>query len=103
MDIQITSRHEKASASLQQIIMDEFGKLEKYYDKLTSCHVILDNERGMEILEVVLTTVGHTVNATAKAASIGKAIDDAYMKVERQLAKIFEKRKDHKSHGAAEK
>jgi putative sigma-54 modulation protein len=102
MDIQITSRHEKASASLQQTIADEFGKLEKYYDKLTSCHIILDNERGMEILEVVIATAGHTVNATAKAASIGKAIDEAFMKAERQLAKIFGKRKDHKSHGVSE-
>ena len=103
MDIQITSRHEKASASLQQTIVDEFGKLEKYYEKLTSCRVILDNERGMEIIEVVLMTAGHTVNATAKAASIGKAIDEAFMKVERQLAKIFGKRKDRKNHGASEK
>jgi ribosomal subunit interface protein len=102
MDIQITSRHEKASASLQQTIMDEFGKLEKYYEKLTSCRVILDNERGLEIIEVVLTMSGHTVNATAKAANIGKAIDEAFMKVERQLSKIFGKRKDHKIHGVSE-
>jgi len=102
MDIQITSRHEKASASLQQTIIEEFGKLEKYYDKLTSCRVIIDNERGMEILEVVLTMAGHTVNATAKEASIGKAIDEAFMKVERQLAKISGKRKAHKNHSAIE-
>jgi ribosome-associated translation inhibitor RaiA len=56
----------------------------------------------MEILEVVIATAGHTVNATAKAASIGKAIDEAFMKAERQLAKIFGKRKDHKSHGVSE-
>jgi putative sigma-54 modulation protein len=98
MDIQITSRHEKASASLQQTIADEFGKLERYYDKLTSCHIILDNERGMEILEVVLTMAGHTLNATAKAANIGKAIDEAFMKVERQLEKITGKKKNHKNH-----
>ena len=98
MDIQITSRHEKASASLQETITEEFGKLERYYDKLTSCRIIIDNERGMEILEVVLTMTGHTVNATAKAANIGKAIDEAFMKVERQLEKIYGKRKNHKNH-----
>jgi ribosomal subunit interface protein len=97
MDIQITSRHEKASASLRQTIIDEFGKLEKYSDRITSCHVIIDSERGMEILEVVIKTAGHTVNATARAANIGKAIDEALMKAERQLAKINEKIKDHKA------
>jgi|WetSurMetagenome_2_1015567.scaffolds.fasta_scaffold220923_2 putative sigma-54 modulation protein len=98
MDIQITSRHEKATASLQQTIMDEFGRLERHSDKITSCHIILDNERGMEILEVVLAMAGHTLSATAKAANIGKAIDEAYMKIERQLEKITGKIKDHKNH-----
>jgi ribosomal subunit interface protein len=97
MDIQITSRHEKASASLQETIIEEFGRLERYYDKLTSCRIILDNERGMEILEVVLTMAGHTLSATAKAANIGKAIDEAYMKVDRQLEKICGKKKRHKN------
>lgn len=103
MDIQITSRHEKASASLQETIIDEFGKLERYYDKLTSCRIILDNERGMDILEVILTMAGHTLKATAKAANIGKAIDKAFMKVDRQLEKICGKKKDHKNHLKSEK
>jgi putative sigma-54 modulation protein len=100
MDITITSRHEKASASLQQTITDEFSKLEKYYDKITSCHLIIDSQRGMEILEAVVVISGHTINATAKAANIGKAIDETFTKVERQLAKIVEKRKNHKIPGA---
>jgi putative sigma-54 modulation protein len=101
MEIQITSRHEKASASLQETIAEEFGKLERYYDKITSCHVIIDSERGMDILEVVLTLAGHTVTAAAKAANIGKALDEAFMKVERQLEKISGKRKNHKNHNPA--
>ena len=52
----------------------------------------------MEILEVVLAIAGHTINATGKAGNIGKAIDEALMKVERQLAKINGKIKDHKGH-----
>ena len=99
MDIQITSRHEKASASLRQTIIDEFAKLEKYSDRITSCHVIIDSQRGMELLEVVLNMAGHTINATAKAGNIGKAVDEAIMKVQRQLSKINEKIKDHKNHG----
>ena len=98
MDFQITSRHEKASASLKQTITDEFNKLEKYSARITSCHVIIDSQRGMEILEVVLGMAGHTINATAKAGNIGKAIDEVLTKVERQLTKINEKIKDHKGH-----
>lgn len=96
MDIQITSRHEKASQSLQDAINAEFTKLEKYYDRVTSCHVILDTERGKQIMEVVMNMAGHTVTATAKDGNLGKAMDAAIMKVERQMKKINEKIKDHK-------
>ncbi len=97
MDIQITSRHEKATTSLQETITDEINKLEKFYDKITSCHVILDHERGQEIMEVVVNCAGHTVAATAKAENMGKVIDEVISKVERQLKKISEKVKDHKA------
>ena len=99
MDIQITSRHEQASPSLRQTIIDEFGKLEKYSDRITSCHVIIDSQRGMELFEVVLNMAGHTINATSKAGNIRKAIDETLTKVQRQLSKINEKIKDHKNHG----
>jgi putative sigma-54 modulation protein len=96
MDIQITSRHEKASQSLQDTITDELNKLEKYYDRITSCHVILDAQRGHEIMEVVMNMAGHTITATAKSDNLGKTIDSVITKVERQLKKISEKIKTHK-------
>jgi putative sigma-54 modulation protein len=96
MDIQITSRHEKASQSLQDMINAEFSKLEKYYDRVTSCHVIIDSERGKQIMEVIMNMAGHTVTATAKDVKLGKAMDAVIMKIERQMKKINEKIKDHK-------
>ena len=96
MDIQITSRHEKASQSLQDTISAEFSKLEKYYDRVTSCHVIIDSERGKQMMEVVMNMAGHTVTATAKDWNLGKAMDSVIMKVGRQMKKINEKIKDHK-------
>ena len=96
MDIQITSRHEKASQSLQDTINAEFSKLEKYYDRVTSCHVIIDSERGKQMMEVVMNMAGHTVTATAKDVNLGKAMDSVIIKVGRQMKKINEKIKDHK-------
>lgn len=96
MEITITSRHEKASASLQETITTEFSKLEKFYDRITSCHIIIDSERGMDSIEVVVNMAGHTITATAKAENIGKAIDEALSKTERQIKKINEMTKEHK-------
>jgi len=97
MEIQITSRHSKASQSFQDTINEELRKLEKYFDKITSCHVILDSEHVEKVAEITLSMHGHHVVATAKAENIGKAFDDALAKVERQLKKLNDKIKNHKS------
>ena len=98
MEIQITSRHDnKASKTLQDTITSELERLEKYYDKITSCHVILDNEILEKKIEITMNTQGHQVVSVAKAENIGKAIDEAIEKTERQLKKINEKIKSHKA------
>ena len=97
MEIQITSRHSKASQSLQDTITEELNKVGKYFDKITSCHVVLDSEHVEKVAEITMHSLGHPVVATAKAENIGKAFDDALAKAERQLKKISEKIKDHKA------
>jgi len=98
MEIRITARHDaKASQDLQDIITAEIGKLEKFYDKITSCHVILDTDGSDKTVEITMSAQGHSVVGNAKAENVGKAIDEAVAKVERQLKKINEKVKNHKA------
>ena len=96
MQIQITSRHSKASASLQDFITDELAKLEKFYDKITSCHVVLEEQHVDKIVEITMNVLNHQVVATAKSDTIGKSITEAIDKVERQLKKLNEKLKVHR-------
>lgn len=96
MEIQITSRHSKASQALQDTITAELNKLERFYDKITSCKVVLDSEHVDKIVEISMSTQGHQLIATAKADNLGKAIDSAMAKTERQLKKLNEKIKSHK-------
>ncbi len=96
MEIRITSRHNKASQSLQDTITAELDKLERFSEKITSCHVILDTEHLDQTVEISMHVFGHQVVATAKEENIGKAFDSALEKVERQLIKINQKIKDHK-------
>jgi putative sigma-54 modulation protein len=97
MEIQITSRHSKASQSLQDTITEELQKLGKFFDKITSTHVVLDSEHVEKVAEITMNTFGHQVVATAKADNIGKAFYDALLKAERQLKKLNAKIKNHKS------
>lgn len=96
MEIQITSRHSKASQTLQDTIAAELEKMEKYYEKITSCHVVLDSEHVDKTVEITVNTQGHQLVSSAKADNIGKAIDEALSKTERQLKKLNEKIKNHK-------
>ena len=102
MEIQITSRHKKASTQLQEAIMAELGKLEKYNDKITTCHVVLDTERDSKVVEITVQTMHHTLVSKTKSDNVGKALDEAVEKIERQIKKINEKIKDHKGTGAKE-
>ena len=95
MDIQITTRHAKASAELQQGITDELNALEKFNDKITSCHVILDSENDDKTVEIVMHVQAHQLSAKAKADKLGKAITEAIDKIGSQLKKIKEKVKEH--------
>jgi putative sigma-54 modulation protein len=97
MEIQITSRHHnKVSPSLHDSIVADLNRLEKFSEKITTCHVIIGSENLSETVEITMHAFGHTVVGMAKAENVGKALDEALDKIERQLKKISEKIKDHK-------
>jgi putative sigma-54 modulation protein len=96
MNIQITVRHSKASQELKDALTDELEKLEKFADKITSVHAVIDTEHVDKIVEIVVNLSRHTVSATAKAGNLGKAVDIALDKIIAQLKKINQRRKEHK-------
>jgi ribosomal subunit interface protein len=96
MEIRFVSRHKKASPSLQEAITADIQKLERFSEKITSCHVILDAEKLLQTAEITMHVFNHEIVALGKAENIGKAFDSALEKIERQLIKINEKIKDHK-------
>lgn len=97
MNIQITSRHSKVSNETHEYLKKELTSLEKYYDRITSCHVILNNEHVKKVVEITLSIQGNTINAKGKADNLGKTIDVTLQKIKRQLKKNNEKLKNHKN------
>ena len=97
MEIQITRRHVEVPSEMQDIIHEKLGKIEKFYEKITSCHVILDSEHTDKTAEIVVSIMGGTLTARAKADKLLAAVESAVAKLERQLKKSNEKVKNHKS------
>ena len=96
MNIQITSRHSKVSKQTQDYLKSELINLEKFNDRMTSSHVILDSEHINKIVEIIINVQGSTVNAKAKSDNLGKSVDLALQKITRQLKKFKQKIKNHK-------
>ena len=97
MNIQITSRHTKVSSGVQDFLRGELENLAKYYDKITSCHAIVDSEHGEDLVEIQCSISGKNIVGKASADNLGKAIDSAFDKVTTQLKKSNDKMKEHKA------
>jgi putative sigma-54 modulation protein len=97
MDIQITTRHLKVADDLLDEIRDKVDAMQRFYEKISHCHVVFDSEHTDKTCEIVMTIMGATVTGKAKSDSIRLAAEGALEKVERQLKKSKEKMKNHKA------
>ncbi|HSQ42501.1 MAG TPA: ribosome-associated translation inhibitor RaiA [Fibrobacteraceae bacterium] len=102
MNIKVTARHFNASESLQGKVQEEAERLQKFYPAITDVTVILDAERkNTRRAEFIVGILHHTVAAVGEEENMGKALDSAIERVERQLKKENEKLKSHKAQPTA--
>jgi len=97
MEIQITNRHDVAKSGLKKVIEAELDRLEKFNDKITSAHVIIDVDGSDEVVEIVASLRGKKVRVSAKSEAAGKSFVEACEKLGRVLKKENEKAKDHRA------
>jgi len=92
--INVTFRHVDPSQALKEYVTGKLGKIEKLVEKSFDAHVTLSVEKYRHIAEVFLTARGITIKAFESTEDLYSAIDLVCDKVERQLKKYREKRKD---------
>ncbi|MBX7152662.1 ribosome-associated translation inhibitor RaiA [bacterium] len=88
MKVRITSRHQKLSAQIKDYLEDKINRLEKYYDKIIDCEVIMDAEKTKELVEINIKVYGTILHVKARENDVTKAIDTATDKLEVQLKKF---------------
>lgn len=98
MKIRITSRHDKLSPTLKEYIEEKIAKLDRFYDRIIDCEVIVDNEKLKHVFEINVKVYSTVLHVTTKDADLTKAIDLCVDKLEIQLKKFKEKmkKKNHK-------
>ena len=92
MKINFTARHYKPSQRLKEYAETELNKLEKVYDGIISCDIVLDYQKEIQIAEVNVFVHGQTLTVIEKTEDIYKSIDMAAEKMERQLIRYKQKR-----------
>lgn len=92
MKINFTARHYKPSERLKEHAQNEVLRLEKFYDGIISCDIILDYQKEIQIAEIGISVYGQKLTIVEKSDDIYKSIDKAVEKMERQLKRYKEKK-----------
>jgi putative sigma-54 modulation protein len=93
MRIRMTSRHQKLVPKLREYVEEKLDRLDRYYDRIIDCEVIMDKEKMYETVEVNIKVYGSLLNVKAKDSDVTKAVDNCMDKLETQLKKFKSKLK----------
>ncbi len=91
MTIEITARHFSPSSQLNDLVNKKIGKIERYHDNITSCHVILVKENSHESVQIKAHVKGHDIFAEESSPVFEKSLTTAVDKVIKQLKKTRDK------------
>ncbi|OQX95483.1 ribosomal subunit interface protein [candidate division KSB1 bacterium 4572_119] len=92
MRVSFTARHYKPSPRLKDYALNEVKKLEKIFDGIINCNIVLDYQKEIQITEINVTVHGQLLTVVEKTEDVYKSIDSAVNKMERQLKRYKEKK-----------
>ena len=102
MTVSVTFRNTEGDNWQKQYAEERLKKLTKYVDNPAEFHVVLSLEKFRNVAEINLLASGFTINAKEEEKDMQLAIDNAILKIERQLKKHKEKIKGHKNNSIRE-
>jgi len=94
MKTTVTSRHFRASDKLKGHAETEVGRLDKYFDSILDCEVILSFDvHQHKTAEVAIHVPGEKLMAAETTEDFYKSIDTAVQKLEKQVLRYKDKLK----------
>lgn len=96
MNTTVTARHFELSDEIKALADENFTSLQKYFDRIISCDLILDVEKHRKMAEVQTKVYGQTLRATSESDDMYVSIEAAFDKASAQLLKYKGKLK-HKN------
>jgi len=94
MKIEITARNFRLGIKLEKYVEDELNKLEKLYDGIIDCQVILEKIKNDNIAEIIMQVYKKILVTKDTSDEMFKSIDGAAEKLRRRLKKYKQKLRD---------
>ncbi len=95
MNTDLTGHHVDITPPLREYVNDKMTRLQRHFDHVTHCHVILSVEKLRHKAEATLNVNGSSLHADSVDADMYAAIDALTDKLDRQIKRHKEKLKDH--------
>jgi len=96
MQILITAKNIALTDAIRNYAEKKVGRLEKYFDSITEATVVLEVQKNLHIVEVLIAAKGVFMKGLEKSEDLYASIDLATDKIEKQLVKYKEKLKTKK-------
>lgn len=101
MQVNISARHGSLDGDMQSKMREKAEKLRRLFDRVAAITVTADLDRHESPSVELRISVEHTEDfvATESASNVLAAMDGAIRKIEQQLRRHKEKRRDHRASG----
>ena len=90
MLVNITARHFKAPEKLKRFADNEIRRLERFYDGIIDCNIVMDyikSNHSKHQVEIHINVYGQVLKVSDLSDDMYKSIDKAIAKLERKLEK----------------
>lgn len=95
MQIKVKTKHLELTDALKDYAQKKFSRIERYFDQVLSADVMLCTERNTHIAEVTVHVNGNVLRGEERTDNMYASIDKVLEKLERQIHKIKEKKRNH--------
>lgn len=95
MQINITARQMRLTQPLKAYVEEKVLKAQKYFNHIIRAQVTLSVEKRAQQAEIVIHAAQQNFRALAQSADLYSAVDLASDKIDAQLKKFKERKRDH--------
>mgnify|MGYP003382277798 FL=1 len=95
MNLNITGHHLEVTPAIHDYVTSKLDRVIRHFDHVTAVHVILSVEKLRQKAEVTVHVSGKDIFVEAEDENLYASIDALVDKLDRQVLKHKEKKKDH--------